>query len=79
MVINVAMAIGVFPEVRIPLPFISYVGASMVTSMLNTRDISYAAMRRYLFKDDPVILNPGVFEERTVIRKLRKRPPMCEG
>jgi cell division protein FtsW (lipid II flippase) len=49
MVINVAMAIGVFSSASIPLPFDSYGGASMVTSMLNARDISYVGMRRYLF------------------------------
>jgi cell division protein FtsW (lipid II flippase) len=67
MVINVAKAIGVFPAADIPLPFISYGCASMATSMLNALDISYVIMRRYLFQDDPIILNPSVREDRTVI------------
>jgi rod shape determining protein RodA len=58
MVINVAMAIGVFPGAGIPLPFVSYGGASMVTSMLNARTICYLDMRRYLFQDDPRHLEP---------------------
>jgi cell division protein FtsW (lipid II flippase) len=49
MVINVAMAIGVFPSASILLLFVSYGGASMVTSMLNARAISYVGMRRRLF------------------------------
>jgi hypothetical protein len=75
MVINVAMALGVFSSASILLPFDSYGGASMLTSMLNALDISYAAMRRYLFQDDPVILNPSVWEDRTVILNYGKDPP----
>jgi rod shape determining protein RodA len=74
MVINVAMVTGIFPVVGIPLPFVSYGGTSMVTSMLSVAAICNVGMRRYLFQDDPVIQNPSVWEDRTVILIKEKTP-----
>ena len=37
-VINMGMVIGLFPVVGVPLPFFSYGGTSMVTSMVGGRD-----------------------------------------
>lgn len=48
-VINVGMVLGLFPVVGIPLPFISYGGSSMVTTMAAMGLIQGVAMRRFVF------------------------------
>ena len=48
-VINIGMVIGLFPVVGIPLPFISYGGSSLVTTMAAVGLIEAVATRRYFF------------------------------
>ncbi len=48
-VINAGMVLGLFPVVGIPLPFISYGGSSMITTMATIGLIQGVAMRRYVF------------------------------
>ncbi|HWI40490.1 MAG TPA: rod shape-determining protein RodA [Verrucomicrobiae bacterium] len=48
-VINIGMVIGIFPVVGVPLPFFSYGGTSMVTSMIGTGILLNISMRRYMF------------------------------
>jgi rod shape determining protein RodA len=74
MAINVAMVTGIFPVVGIPLPFVSYGGTSMLTSMLSVAAICNVGMRRYLFQDDPVIQNSSVWEDRSVMVIKEKTP-----
>lgn len=52
--INVAMCLGLFPVVGIPLPFISYGGSSLVTLMVAVGLSLNVGMRRYLFLDKPM-------------------------
>ncbi|MCB2188315.1 MAG: rod shape-determining protein RodA [Deltaproteobacteria bacterium] len=49
MVINVGMVLGLFPVVGIPLPFISYGGSSLITTMAALGLIQGVAMRRFVF------------------------------
>lgn len=49
MVINVGMVIGLFPVVGVPLPFFSYGGTSMVTSMVGVGILLNISMRRFMF------------------------------
>lgn len=44
--INIAMAVGIFPVVGIPLPFLSYGGSSLVTTLLGTGLLLNIHMRR---------------------------------
>jgi len=48
-VINIGMVIGMFPVVGVPLPFFSYGGTSMITSMLGIGLLQNISMRRYMF------------------------------
>lgn len=48
-VINVGMVIGLFPVVGVPLPFFSYGGTSMITSMIGAGLLLNISMRRYMF------------------------------
>jgi rod shape determining protein RodA len=48
-VINVGMVIGLFPVVGVPLPFFSYGGTSMVTSMMGIGILLNIHMRRFMF------------------------------
>ncbi|MBU1451584.1 MAG: rod shape-determining protein RodA [Proteobacteria bacterium] len=48
-VINVGMVLGLFPVVGIPLPFISYGGSSLITTMAALGLIQGVAMRRFIF------------------------------
>lgn len=48
-VINVGMVLGLFPVVGIPLPFVSYGGSSLVTTMAALGLIQGVAMRRFIF------------------------------
>ena len=52
--INVAMCMGLFPVVGIPLPFISYGGTSLVVSMMAVGLTLSVGMRRYHFLDRPI-------------------------
>ncbi len=47
--INAGMVIGLFPVVGIPLPFVSYGGSSLVTTMATLGLVQSVAMRRYVF------------------------------
>lgn len=48
-VINVGMVLGLFPVVGIPLPFVSYGGSSLITTMAALGLIQGVAMRRFVF------------------------------
>ena len=47
--INIGMVIGLFPVVGVPLPFFSYGGTSMVTSMTGVALLLNISMRRFMF------------------------------
>ena len=47
--INIGMVIGLFPVVGVPLPFFSYGGTSMVTSMIGMALLLNISMRRFMF------------------------------
>ncbi|MEE9281432.1 MAG: rod shape-determining protein RodA [Myxococcota bacterium] len=47
--INVAMVLGLFPVVGVPLPLLSYGGSSMLTSMIALGLAMNVSMRRYVF------------------------------
>jgi rod shape determining protein RodA len=48
-VINVGMVIGLFPVVGVPLPFFSYGGTSMITSMVGAGILLNISLRRFMF------------------------------
>ncbi len=48
-VINIGMVIGLFPVVGVPLPFFSYGGTSMLTSMVAVGILQSISMRRFMF------------------------------
>jgi rod shape determining protein RodA len=48
-VINLGMVIGLFPVVGVPLPFFSYGGTSMITSMVGAGILLNVSMRRFMF------------------------------
>jgi len=48
-VINIGMVIGMFPVVGVPLPFFSYGGTSMITSMVGIGLLQNISMRRFMF------------------------------
>ena len=48
-VINIGMVIGLFPVVGVPLPFFSYGGTSMITSMVGIGLLQSISMRRFMF------------------------------
>ncbi|MCM2357333.1 MAG: rod shape-determining protein RodA [Geobacteraceae bacterium] len=48
-IINMGMVIGLFPVVGVPLPFFSYGGTSMVTSMVGVGILLNISMRRFMF------------------------------
>ena len=47
--INIGMVIGLFPVVGVPLPFFSYGGTSMITSMVGVGILQSISMRRFMF------------------------------
>lgn len=47
--INMGMVIGLFPVVGVPLPFFSYGGTSMITSMVGVGILLNISMRRFMF------------------------------
>ena len=47
--INIGMVIGLFPVVGVPLPFFSYGGTSMITSMVGIGLLQNISMRRFMF------------------------------
>ena len=47
--INIGMVIGLFPVVGVPLPFFSYGGTSMITSMIGVGILQSISMRRFMF------------------------------
>lgn len=48
-VVNMGMVIGMFPVVGVPLPFFSYGGTSMITSMVGVGILQNISMRRFMF------------------------------
>jgi len=48
-IINMGMVIGLFPVVGVPLPFFSYGGTSMITSMVGIGILQSISMRRFMF------------------------------
>ena len=48
-VINIGMALGLLPVVGVPLPFFSYGGSSMITTMIGLGLILNIRMRRFLW------------------------------
>jgi rod shape determining protein RodA len=52
--LNLAMCLGLFPVVGIPLPFISYGGTSLMMAILAVGVTLNVGMRRYLFLDKPI-------------------------
>lgn len=48
-VINVGMVVGLFPVVGVPLPFLSYGGTSLITSMTGVAILLNISMRRFMF------------------------------
>ncbi|MDD2855424.1 MAG: rod shape-determining protein RodA [Desulfuromonadaceae bacterium] len=48
-IINMGMVIGLFPVVGVPLPFFSYGGTSMITSMIGIGLLQNISMRRFMF------------------------------
>ena len=48
-IINIGMVIGLFPVVGVPLPFFSYGGTSMITSMIGVGILLNINMRRFMF------------------------------
>jgi rod shape determining protein RodA len=48
-VINLGMVIGMFPVVGVPLPFFSYGGTSMITSMVGIGILQNISIRRFMF------------------------------
>ncbi len=48
-VINMGMVVGMFPVVGVPLPFFSYGGTSMITSMVGIGILQNISMRRFMF------------------------------
>ena len=61
--INVAMCMGLFPVVGIPLPFISYGGTSLVVSMMTVGLTLNVGMRRYHFLDKPIQATSKIWVE----------------
>ena len=47
--INIAMAIGIFPVVGVPLPFISYGGSFMLINWICIGLVLNIAWRRFMF------------------------------
>jgi rod shape determining protein RodA len=48
-IINMGMVIGLFPVVGVPLPFFSYGGTSLLTSMVGAGLLLNISMRRFMF------------------------------
>ena len=48
MVVNVAMVIGFFPVIGIPLPFMSYGGSSVLTAFIGLGLVISVRRRRYV-------------------------------
>ncbi|MDR0549919.1 MAG: rod shape-determining protein RodA [Deltaproteobacteria bacterium] len=63
MTINLAMVLGLFPVVGIPLPFISYGGSSLLTSLLAIGVLTNIGLNRFVFQDETVKPNPLVWEK----------------
>lgn len=48
--INIGMVMGLMPVVGVPLPFISYGGSSIITTMIGTGILMNISMRRFMFE-----------------------------
>ena len=47
--INIAMVVGLFPVIGVPLPFMSYGGSSLLTFMIAVALVINVRMRKYYF------------------------------
>jgi rod shape determining protein RodA len=47
--LNIAMVLGLAPVIGVPLPFFSYGGSALVTSMVALGLLMNVSMRRYVF------------------------------
>jgi rod shape determining protein RodA len=65
--LNVAMCLGLFPVVGIPLPFISYGGTSLLMTIMSVGVAFNVGMRRYLFLDHPIREGAQVWLESTSV------------
>ncbi|MDR1872692.1 MAG: rod shape-determining protein RodA [Deltaproteobacteria bacterium] len=74
MTINIAMVLGIFPVVGIPLPFISYGGSSLFISLLSVAVIANVGLNRYVFQEEAVKPNPEVWERGVT----QPKPPVAE-
>jgi rod shape determining protein RodA len=63
MTINLAMVVGLFPVVGIPLPFISYGGSSLIISLFAVTIIANIGLNRYFFQDEAIRQNPRLWQE----------------
>ena len=50
-IINISMVVGLMPVVGLPLPFISYGGTSLVTTLFSIGIILNVSMRRFMFQE----------------------------
>jgi rod shape determining protein RodA len=48
-VINIGMTSGLLPVVGVPLPFLSYGGSFLVTSLISVGILINIGMRRFIF------------------------------
>jgi rod shape determining protein RodA len=76
MTINVAMVIGLFPVVGIPLPFISYGGSSLFISILSVAIIANVGLNRHVFQEEAVKQNPEVWEKGAAKPRLAPADPV---
>jgi cell division protein FtsW (lipid II flippase) len=76
MTINLAMVVGLFPVVGIPLPFISYGGSSLLINLIAIAIIANIGLNRYVFQDEAVKHNPQVWEKGVTPPQESKTPPV---
>lgn len=48
--INIGMVMGLMPVVGVPLPFISYGGSSMLTTLISVGILMNISMRRFMYE-----------------------------
>ncbi|MDR1085692.1 MAG: rod shape-determining protein RodA [Deltaproteobacteria bacterium] len=63
MTINLAMVVGLFPVVGIPLPFISYGGSSLIINLMAITVIANIGLNRYFFQEESIRQNPRIWQE----------------
>jgi rod shape determining protein RodA len=48
-VLNIAMVLGLAPVIGVPLPFFSYGGSALVSTLIATALLLNVSIRRYVF------------------------------